>query len=98
MKIEQVTTTYKTLTLTENELRETAIDYIRNAISYTESENYKLAFFCYNLRRKTHGQARGSSQKTSKSALEARDKLLKKLAKDKFYEHTLTMVAIEVVE
>ena len=47
MKIEQVTTTYKTLTLTENELRETAIGYIRNAISYTESENYKLAFFCY---------------------------------------------------
>lgn len=39
-----------------------------------------------------------SGYKTSKSALEARDKLLKKLAKDKFYEHTLTMVAIEVVE
>lgn len=27
MKIEQVTTTYKTLTLTENELRETVADY-----------------------------------------------------------------------
>ena len=27
MKIEHVTTTYKTLTLTENELRETAADY-----------------------------------------------------------------------
>ena len=45
-----------------------------------------------------YSMRKSHSQKTSKSALEARDKLLKKLAKDKFYEHTLTMVAIEVVE
>ena len=45
-----------------------------------------------------YSMRKSHSYKISKSALEARDKLLKKLAKDKFYEHTLTMVAIEVVE
>lgn len=35
--------------------------------------------------------------KTSKSALEGREKLLKKLTSDKYYEHTVTMIAVEIV-
>lgn len=36
--------------------------------------------------------------KTSKSALEGREKLLKKLSADKHYEHTVTMITVDVDE
>ena len=36
--------------------------------------------------------------KTSKSALEGREKLLKKLSADKYYEHTVTMITVDVDE